>query len=467
MDPEKNPAQSNTPVPESAQKSAAESLRDEGIDIVGSGVSEENEFSATEAASAEPSAATETSEAQDIAQIEPKPPVQTAAPQVQNIPSAAQIIASLRQQKAAPATPVTPAEKPALSTESAKLISSLQEMPSNFKAAPRMPVPPPPAPQPVPQTVLPTYAPATATAATDTKASEPAAQSAPQPAAALNDPSIKQIRTFKSDAEEAVRYQNVSAVDIALAEQKKRERTQIQYEAPQTHHAGTFILVVIILMVVLGGGWYFWFSSSQVADTGAPASNVSIRTIIPYAKASTIVMDPESDSLVLIAAKLKQLNAGLGNTYALVPIASPAATSQADIASVFRDTAIPNRLLRSLDQNYMIGTYTYDTLSPFFIIKNTFFQNAFSGMLEWEKGMRRDLLPLTQIAHETETSVTAASSQFEDAIVSNIDARVLKDSSGKTVLIYAFADKNTIVVTTGESTLKYILERLLTVRTIQ
>ncbi len=465
MEPEKIPEQQNTSVPKNVEKTAVESMHDEGIDIVGTGVSEENEFSSPEATT--PIENTESIQAEPATTLV-TPIAPTAIPQNDpvkgvRIPTAAEIIASFRQPKP-PVSVQTAAERPSLSTESAKLIASLQEIPTGFQAAPkpRMPVPPPPVRQaaapsmPIP-TVAPTFAPQ------PTPSNTPVAQ----PEHSLNDPSIKQIRTFKSDAEEAVKYQNVSAMDIALAEQRKREKTAIQYEEPkQGHHAGLFIVIVILLMLVLGAGWYFWFSSSQIVET-KPAVTVTVDGLIPYAKASLVVLDPESDSLVLIGAKLRQANAGLGNVHALIPVASSQAVSQADVESVFKGTSMPSRLARSLDSSYMIGTYTYDTQNPFLILKNTFFQNAFSGMLEWEKDMRRDLLPLSQVAHSTESTATAASSQFEDAIVSNIDARTLKDASGKTVLIYAFADKNTIVVTTGESALKYILERLLTVRTIQ
>ncbi|MEN9621597.1 MAG: hypothetical protein RLZZ67_31 [Candidatus Parcubacteria bacterium] len=452
------PQINTTPAPDS-NKETFDVLHDEGIDIVqGSGFSEENEFSSSETAV-------------DVSTPVPQPvvvpvvkevpytsafvqkPVEVPAPKpAPVVPPAPTPVPAFKPTTApvasAPVTAaVTPAEKPSLTRESINLLASLQEIPSSF-------IPKAPLAKPVEKPFV---------TAANVESVAPVADT-PHP---FNDPSIKHIRTFKSDAEEAVKFQNVSTMDIAIAEHKKREKTTpIDYETPKTSHTGAFIIVVMFFLVLLGGGWYYWFTTSQsITVETAPA--ITIKAIIPYAKASTISIDETSDPLILVGSKLLQSNAGLGNVFALVPVASTTATSPLGLESLLRNTEIPNRLLRSLGTSYMIGVYTYDTQSPFIIFKNTFFQNAFSGMLEWEQKMRTDLLPLVQVAHTGETNTGALSSAFEDIIISNVDVRVLKNDSGQPILMYAFADKDTIVVTTSQTALKYIIDRLLTVRTIQ
>ncbi len=282
----------------------------------------------------------------------------------------------------------------------------------------------------------------------------------------MNDPSIKPLRTFKSDAEEAVKYQNVSTIDIAVAEQKRREaRNKVEVTEKKPASPGVFVLVAILVIVLIGGGWYYWFISSQDSVEAVPIPP-TVKTIVPSTKGSAVYLEPNSNPLILISSKLEASNAGLGNIYTIVPTNSATSTVFAPIAQVFRMTKMPDRLKRSLSDTYMIGTYTYDANSPFIIVKNTFFQNAFSGMLDWEKTMRADLLPLIQVAHPDETA-TATSTTFADTVVSNVDTRALKNDAGDPILLYAFADKDTIVIATNTSALKYILDRLLSVRTIQ
>jgi len=387
---------------------ALDGFRDEGIDIVqGSGVSEENEFSNGETAEIV-TPAEETEPAPVTPVSVPVPPPVTPAPLPTPAPTSA---------------PKPPVEEYNLTRQSAAMIGSLQEIPKSF--------------------------------------TKPTAHP-------FNDPSIKQIRTFKSDAEEAVKYQNVSAVDIAIAEQKKREKeTPIEYENSKTSHAGIFIILALLVVIVLGGGWYYWFSSSQAISGIKKAPAIAIKTIIPYTKGSTITIDSESDPLTLIGSKLGQSNAGLGNVFALIPVANSTSTHPIGIETILRNTSAPNRLQRSLNSDYMVGAYTYDVQSPFVILTSTFFQNTFSGMLEWEKNLREDFLPLIQVSHGTETSTGVASEPFEDGLISNIDVRILRNPAGDIILLYAFADKDTLVITTTQNALKFILDRLLTVRTIQ
>jgi hypothetical protein len=280
-----------------------------------------------------------------------------------------------------------------------------------------------------------------------------------------NDPSIKSIRTYKSDAEEAVRYQNISAIDIAVAEQKKRQAsTAIEYANEKESHVGLFLIIIFFIIIGLGGGWFYWFHLTNTEET--KTIQVSVETIVRYTKGSTLLLRDDSDPLVLIGAKLAAANAGLGNVYALVPTLEATSTTPAPIEAILKKTRIPARLLRSLS-NYMIGTYTYDTNSPFIILKNTFFQNAFAGMLDWEKNMRNDLLPLITASYPDETAVDGNADRFEDIIVSNIDTRVLRNKSGKIILAYAFADTNTVIISTTEYGLSYLLGQLLEVRSIQ
>jgi len=54
--------------------------------------------------------------------------------------------------------------------------------------------------------------------------------------------------------------------------------------------------------------------------------------------------------------------------------------------------------------------------------------------------------------------------QFEDAIIKNRDARVLKNQNGVIIFLYSFPDKNTLVITTTPDVYEEINDRLLTDR---
>jgi len=52
------------------------------------------------------------------------------------------------------------------------------------------------------------------------------------------------------------------------------------------------------------------------------------------------------------------------------------------------------------------------------------------------------------------------SKPFVDVVIKNKDVRMLTDEYEHPILLYTFADKDTIILTTNEFTLKEILDRM-------
>jgi len=92
------------------------------------------------------------------------------------------------------------------------------------------------------------------------------------------------------------------------------------------------------------------------------------------------------------------------------------------------------------------------------LMKLDSFDNAYAGMLAWEPSLRADLLPLFQ-SPEVSAGV-ADDAQWNDLTIKNKDARVLRDSSGKTRLIYSFYNQNLLIITGSEGALKAIMSEL-------
>ncbi|MFA6552640.1 MAG: hypothetical protein WCT19_04035 [Candidatus Paceibacterota bacterium] len=127
-------------------------------------------------------------------------------------------------------------------------------------------------------------------------------------------------------------------------------------------------------------------------------------------------------------------------------------------------TGTPGELTRSLGYDFVFGFYSNSGLQPFIVFKTGYYKNIFAGMLAWEKDIKNDLGP---IFIGKESAITASSTKkaqmnnsFEDLTIDKQDTRVLKGSDGKTSIIYAFPDKNTLVITTNENTLKSVINNL-------
>jgi hypothetical protein len=81
---------------------------------------------------------------------------------------------------------------------------------------------------------------------------------------------------------------------------------------------------------------------------------------------------------------------------------------------------MPPQLLRAVDGPYMIGLYALGETFPFIILATSDYGVSFSGMLEWEKNMPKDLGTIFEISPED-----LVNPEFKDESIRNKDLRVL------------------------------------------
>jgi hypothetical protein len=132
-------------------------------------------------------------------------------------------------------------------------------------------------------------------------------------------------------------------------------------------------------------------------------------------------------------------------------------TAASDFLSIL-ETEAPGSLVRSLEPTFMFGALGE---SRFIIFKLSSFENAFAGMLSWEKTLARDLGPLFASAPLLKT--IPPESVFLDVISRNKDVRVLSTfvaSSTEPVLLYSFFDRKALIITDSLETLRVLVDRL-------
>lgn len=145
----------------------------------------------------------------------------------------------------------------------------------------------------------------------------------------------------------------------------------------------------------------------------------------------------------------------------------------------------PDILLRNIADESTVGVIDAGSQTrPFFALRVDSYERTYAGMLTWEPLMARDLsllYPLypeeqveTVVPAATSTATTTASTtvvttiqpqaiartRFEDAIVANHDVRVLRDTAGKALMLYGYADKRTLLIARDEAAFEALLARL-------
>ncbi len=269
---------------------------------------------------------------------------------------------------------------------------------------------------------------------------------------------MKSLRTYQGDVEEAVTKNNYSSSSIFLAEQKRRDQTLInpeQLENKKTKNKFFLLIggVLLLLGIITVTSVYYIKSKEQVA------LEKQTKALISFSQEKDVLTaNLTRDKLIANIISEKQ-SFSLPVNSVLYINTTIGSSTPADISLILSILTpnMPPFLERSFDSQYMLGIYSFDTNEPFIILTTSDFASSFAGMLKWEENMSFDLGKLFSIQQNTSTTTRI----FTDQSLKNKDLRVLQDVSGKTVLLYSFIDKNTLLITTNENIFSAILGKYL------
>ena len=272
---------------------------------------------------------------------------------------------------------------------------------------------------------------------------------------------LKQIRTFQGDVAEALRKQEESLVSIQQAEHQKKGFVPPTVTTPEEikGRKNLFFLVTgSFVLFVLGtiGAWYAYIEYG--VKTAPPSTNVPANRFISADSESNLDLATTSRENFVGAltsaienvspGELKHVflkKAGAGGT--LYPIS----TSEF-FASL--ESRAPGSLVRAFSPIFMFGTLGSN---PFLIIKLVSFDNAFAGMLAWEKNMVQDIGPV--ISRGVSLSGLVQNISFTDVTDRNEDIRALM-FEGQNVLLYSFFGNKMLIITKDIETLRTLIDRL-------
>jgi hypothetical protein len=122
--------------------------------------------------------------------------------------------------------------------------------------------------------------------------------------------------------------------------------------------------------------------------------------------------------------------------------------------------------LKLFSDNFLIGAFNsgLSSISPnikdlFFLLKGNSFTDIFPVMRNWESKMLYDLHGFFNINITSDTNYLFTK-DFEDGIIANKNARVLKDNNGKIVLMYVFTNDYYVIITNSEEATQEVALRL-------
>ncbi|MDO8510075.1 MAG: hypothetical protein Q7S15_00430 [bacterium] len=304
-------------------------------------------------------------------------------------------------------------------------------------------------------------------------------------ASVATEDSLKPLRTYKSDVAEAVKNKNASVVKIAMAEQERREKRGL-IVAPlipgevsfwERHRYQIFVTLSILLIVSSVATSIFLFIANRFEKT-EPARPINTGTpgAIMHFESERFVDTTDMTELTLRnhleSEKRRPLTLNTVANVALLTRDASLTPPRRPITSAEVLTLIKARasgaFSRSLEPNFMYGIHNWNRNTPFLVFKIASFDAAFSGMLGWEEFLYDDISEYLVDNPTLDTEAILESKKpYEDIVIKNKDVRALRLPSGEIALMYTFVDRETLVITTDESTLREVVDRVQSAKLIR
>ena len=275
-----------------------------------------------------------------------------------------------------------------------------------------------------------------------------------------NNGNLKTVRTYLSDMADTVRQNQISVIKVALAEQNRNERENV-YRQVETSPIKKVLWIIggVILIGASIFGIYFLINK-KAQDAVVPVAKEE--TIISYDEVAPI---DNTDNLVdkINIIKKDVSSSKVGNIKFITLSQNingvKEKVSVKNLFSLLNFSASPS-LVRALSDSYMIGTYTTDKPHLFIILQVQDYNYAYAGMLDWESSLANNVMPLFQL-DTNENKLQLNNRKWSDLIVENKDTRALLNENGKTILYYLFNNKDNLIITDDESTVKEIISKLI------
>lgn len=269
------------------------------------------------------------------------------------------------------------------------------------------------------------------------------------------------LRTYSSDVAKALKQNQGSVIKIAMAEEKKRrESLQGFNEQKESKKWLVWIFVFLLLgAITLLSVWYINRPKEVVIETKTGLQNSEIfvereKIFLLEGGRSTIIQNIDQAK-----KEMQSQNNQMMNIYMLLGANTSNKKATFDDLMSYLGNDTPKAFSVSTVKDFMLGIENREgVVSPFFILKADSFEELFPGMINWEDEIVLDTYEIFGIEEYLINDLSERS--WQDKLVNNKDMRYLYDETGSVVLVYGYAEPETIVLAESQETFDRVLGRL-------
>lgn len=294
-------------------------------------------------------------------------------------------------------------------------------------------------------------------------------------------PGLATIRTYSGDVAEAVKG-GASLTKIATAESDRRAKIaatgkdSVVFDERDTvspfKDQKNWIILGASLFLLIGGGYGIY---RIIAQEEAPQVIVETpKDLVASEKTVSLVRTEKTADAW--ASKIRRAIEGTElSTGEVAHVRLVSDTTELSTQRFFQslELTVPGNLSRSLESTMYLGVHAIHGSQPFALFRVNSFENALAGMLAWESAMIKDLQSIFLKDQDRVRSpfftvaATGKPYSFEDGLLQNRDVRLIKNAYGEPIFMYIFLDRNTLLITTDETTVQEIADRLVKARFVR
>ncbi|MDP1707081.1 MAG: hypothetical protein Q8L30_00770 [bacterium] len=290
---------------------------------------------------------------------------------------------------------------------------------------------------------------------------------------------LSPIETYESDFSKRIKDTNASTATILAAEQDANTSVTTQGSPKKLHRNNTIYIIVGAVFIVLGVAGSYVAYTRYLADIEPVTLAPTVFTPIFVDEKEEISGTNPRDMLQAI----ERSNARqLAQNMVRFIYANFATTTNSSVFTALQLPA-PNTLIRNVNADRsMAGIVSAGgSQNPFFVLSVSSYGDTFAGMLSWESTMVRDMSALfpplpadtvDQTASSTPSATTTTAipvltqaMSFRDEVVNNHDVRIYRDANSRSILLYGYWNKSTLVIARDPAAFTEITDRLATTRT--
>ncbi len=275
---------------------------------------------------------------------------------------------------------------------------------------------------------------------------------------------VQRIEAESRAAREAeIQKQKHAEEPAALALRQQRadvetiQHTSIRTATIPREKAGKFpfataiIIALVIVGTVAGVGAAFMVTKESPQEAAVPTPTL-------VSADATVEAQFSADRTTLIASLERAVGDSLGEiTHIAIRDESGLLVNPETFFSSL-GAGVPGSFVRSLRDTMMVGSVSLTKHELFIIFQTNSFESAFAGMLAWEPRMRSDFAPL--FGKTSDMITDSIESRFADATTAGDSIRILRGTDGQEVLLYAFVNRTTLIITSSTEALAMILPKL-------